>query len=66
MLNNIKKAIAQNKIAVGVTSLIATTASQAAVTMPTPDYTSIESAATVGFGIVLTVGLLMQARRFFR
>ena len=38
----------------------------AAVTLPTPDYSNIEGAATVGFGIVLTVGLLMKAKRFFR
>lgn len=66
MFKNLKKAIAQNKIAVGVSALVVTTASQAAVTMPTPDYTNIEAAATIGFAIAITIGLLMSAKRFFR
>ena len=45
---------------VGLTNL------QAAVTMPTPTYTDIEGAAAIGFAIAITVGLLMQAKSFFR
>lgn len=41
-------------------------AANAAVTMPTPSYTDIESAAVVGFGIAITVALLMKAKSFFR
>ena len=50
----------------GAVALGLTAAANAAVTMPTPDYTNIESAAGIGFGIVLTVGLLSKAKRFFR
>lgn len=38
----------------------------AAVTMPSPSYTDIEAAAVVGFGIVITVALLMKAKSFLR
>jgi len=55
-----------NKKLVAAGAAISGVAANAAVTMPTPDYTNIESAATIGFGIVLTVSLLMAARRFFR
>lgn len=41
-------------------------AANAAVTMPTADYTDIEAAAVIGFGIAITVGLLMKAKGFFR
>lgn len=41
-------------------------AANAAVTMPTPSYTDIEAAAVVGFGIAITVALLMKAKSFFR
>ena len=47
--------------AIGLTS-----AANAAVTMPAPDYADIESAAGIGFGIALTVGLLYKAKGFFR
>ena len=56
---HIKKAVAAG-LAVG------TTAANAAVTMPTADYTNIEAAAGIGFGIALTVGLLYKAKGFFR
>jgi len=51
-------------VALGAMGL--TAAANAAVTMPTADYTDIEAAAGVGFAVVLTVGLLMKAKRFFR
>jgi hypothetical protein len=51
---------------VGAAALGLTAAANAAVTMPTADYTNIETAAGIGFGVVLTVGLLMKAKRFFR
>ena len=35
------------------------------VTMPEADYANINAAATVGFAVILTVGLLMKAKRFF-
>ncbi|WP_457744957.1 hypothetical protein [Sulfurimonas sp.] len=54
------------KAAIAALLTLGAVASQAATTMPTPDYTDIESAAAIGFGIVLTVGLLMKAKRFFR
>lgn len=41
-------------------------AANAAVTMPTPAYTDIEAAAVVGFGIAITVALLMKAKSFFK
>lgn len=41
-------------------------AANAAVTMPTPAYTDIEAAAVVGFGIVITVALLVKAKSFLR
>lgn len=41
-------------------------AANAAVTMPTPSYTDIEAAATLGFGIVITVSLLMAAKTFLK
>jgi hypothetical protein len=55
------------RIILGVTA-VATMASNAAaaVTMPTPSYTDIEAAAVVGFGIAITVALLMKAKSFFR
>ena len=57
MFNNLKKAIAQNKIVVGASALIVTTASQAAVTAP--DFTTnitdlgVLLTAMVGFGAVV-------------
>ena len=56
---NVKKLVALG-------ASVGAVAANAAVTVPTPDYTDVEAAATVGFGIVLTVGLLMKAKRFFR
>lgn len=50
----------------GAVALGLTAAANAAVTMPTADYSNIEAAAGIGFGIALTVGLLMKAKRFFR
>lgn len=41
-------------------------AANAAVTMPTPGYTDIEAAAVVGFGIIITVALLMKAKSFLK
>jgi hypothetical protein len=61
MSESVKKGLAL----VGVVALT-TTSAFAEVTMPTADYTSIESAAGIGFAVVLTVGLLMKAKRFFR
>jgi Flp pilus assembly protein protease CpaA len=58
MSNSVKNGL----VAVGV--LVLTTSSQAAVTMPTVSYTDIEAAAVIGFGIAITVGLLMKAKRF--
>ena len=51
---------------VGAAVLGFTAAANAAVTMPTADYSNIEAAAGIGFGVALTVGLLMKAKRFFR
>lgn len=48
-------ATASNAAIVGATPLV----------MPTANYTNIEAAATVGFGVVLTVGLLKKAKSFF-
>lgn len=53
-------------IAVGLTAAAMASNAAAVVTLPTPDYTNIEAAAGVGFGIVLTVGLLRRAKSFFR
>jgi opacity protein-like surface antigen len=53
-------------VASGAAILSAANASAAAITMPVVDYTDIQSAATIGFGVTLTVGLLMAAKRFFR
>jgi len=53
-------------IVVGSVATVGAVAANAAVTMPAPDYTDIEQAAGIGFAIVLTVGLLMKAKRFFR
>jgi len=58
MSNSVKNGL----VAAGV--LVLTTSSQAAVTMPTVSYTDIEAAAVIGFGIAITVGLLMKAKRF--
>ena len=67
MFNSLKKTIAQNKVGAGAIALgLGATNSMAAVTMPTADYTNIESAAAIGFAVTLTVGLLVAARRFFR
>ena len=63
VLDNVSKSKAV--VAVAVTSIMAT-ASQAAITLPTADYTDIESAAAIGFGVVLTVGLLKKAMGFFK
>lgn len=52
--------------AIAVAGVLGTTAANAAVVMPTADYTDIELAAAVGFGIAITVGLLKKARSFFR
>lgn len=41
------------------------TSAMANVTMPSPVYDDIEAAAAIGFAVVLTVGLLMKAKRFF-
>lgn len=51
-------------LAAGIAFLVSN--ANAAVTMPTADYTNIEAAASIGFGIALTVGLLYKARGFFR
>jgi len=51
-------------VAVGA-AVVASNAA-AAVTMPTPSYIDIEAAAVVGFGIAITVALLMKAKSFFR
>lgn len=51
-------------VAVGA-AVVASNAA-AAVTMPSPSYTDIEAAAVVGFGIVITVALLMKAKSFLR
>jgi hypothetical protein len=59
MSNSVKNGL----VAAGV--LVLTTSSQAAVVMPTVSYTDIEAAAVIGFGITITVGLLMKAKRFF-
>lgn len=61
MKNTVKKGLAL----VGLVGLGAVNAN-AAVTMPTPSYTDIEAAAAVGFGIAITVALLMRAKSFFR
>jgi len=49
----------------GALATLGAVSANAAVTMPTADYTDIESAAAIGFAVVLTVGLLMKAKRFF-
>lgn len=51
-------------VGAGVVTLASNAA--AAVTMPTPSYTDIEAAAVVGFGIVITVALLVKAKAFLR
>jgi len=63
MRNAFKK---MSKKAVAASLAIGAVAAQADVTMPTPDYTNIEAAAGIGFGIVLVVGLLRKAKSFFR
>lgn len=59
MSNSVKSGL----VAVGV--LVLSSSAQAAITMPVVTYTDIESAALIGFGIAITVGLLMKAKRFF-
>lgn len=57
-----------NKVKLGLSTLgalLLSTSAQAAVAMPEANYTDIESAAVIGFGIAITVGLLMKAKRFF-
>jgi hypothetical protein len=49
----------------GALATLGAVSANAAVTMPTPDYTNIEAAAGIGFAVVLAVGLLMKAKRFF-
>ncbi len=62
---SLKAQRSKKKIVIG--ALIATTTvANAAITMPTADYLDIEAAATIGFAVVLTVGLLMKAKNFFR
>lgn len=61
MPESVKKGL----VAVGVV-VLAGAAANAAVTMPTPDYTDIEAAAVIGFGIVITVALLVKAKSFLR
>jgi uncharacterized membrane protein YdfJ with MMPL/SSD domain len=56
---NVKKLVAAG-------SAVGASAANAAVTMPTPSYTDIEAAATLGFGIVITVSLLMAAKTFLK
>lgn len=51
---------------VAVGAAVAASNAAAAVTMPSPSYTDIEAAAVVGFGIVITVALLMKAKSFLR
>jgi hypothetical protein len=63
-MKKMSNSVRNGLLAAGV--LVASTSVQAAVTMPTPSYTDIEAAAAIGFAIVLTVGLLMKAKRFFR
>lgn len=65
MFNSLKKTIAQNKIVAGGASLLLAAQANAAIVMPTADFTDIEAAAAIGFGIAITVGLLMKAKRFF-
>ncbi len=57
------KKVLSSALALGLVGL---TNLQAAVTMPTADYSDIESAAAIGFAIAITVGLLMKAKSFFR
>ena len=47
-------------------SVALASAANVAVTMREADYTNIEAAAGIGFGIALTVGLLYKAKGFFR
>lgn len=55
------------RIVIGVTAAsVAASNLAAATTMPTPDYGDITAAAAIGFAVVLTVGLLMKAKKFFR
>jgi hypothetical protein len=53
-------------LTIGLIGLGLVTNASAAVTMPTPDYTDIQAAAVVGFGIVISVALLMKAKSFLR
>lgn len=58
--------VQSSKVAVlGTAGTIMATSANAAVTMPAASYTDIEAAAAIGFGIAITVGLLMKAKRFF-
>ncbi|MFA5234892.1 MAG: hypothetical protein WC390_10880 [Sulfurimonas sp.] len=57
--------LSNNKVVAGVSAAVIGVQAQAAVVMPTADYTDIEAAAVIGFGIAITVGLLMKAKRFF-
>ena len=61
---NFIKRHAKKALVLGTVAL--TSAANAAVTMPTVDYTNIEAAAGIGFGVALTVGLLYKAKGFFR
>ena len=64
-----QKALSTGKAKVA-TAVVATSVAvgnaSAAVTMPTADYSTIEGAATIGFGITIVVGLLYKAKGFFR
>lgn len=62
-MKKMSNSVRNGLLAVGV--LVASTSAQAAVVMPTVSYTDIEAAAVIGFGIAITVGLLMKAKRFF-
>ena len=60
------KTTKQKLIGLGLAGVALATNASAAVTMPTADYTNIEAAAGIGFGVVLVVGLLRKAKSFFR
>jgi len=66
---NIQRALTTGKARVALvvaSTTIAVGNASAAVTMPTADYTTLEGAAAVGFGITIVVGLLYKAKGFFR
>lgn len=51
---------------VAVGAAVAASNAAAAIAMPTVDYADINSAAALGFGIIVTVALLMKAKSFLR